>query len=170
MKKQYLEGAKIRGAHGVRGLFRTEVYCDRPEVLAAQKRVYTLEKDGTYREHIVTSATVAGDTVILGIDGIPDREAAQAARGTLLYLARADIPVAPGAILLADLVDLPVTDADTGRVYGRVKDVNDTPAGRMFTVATEKGDALLPDVPAFVKKIDTEGGILVTPIPGLLDD
>jgi hypothetical protein len=40
----------------------------------------------------------------------------------------------------------------------------------MYTVRTEKGEVLLPDVPEFIKEIDGEGGMRVLPIPGFFDE
>ena len=87
MKKQFLECGKITAAHGVRGLFKTEVWCDSPRVLAAQKRVFLADGDG-YTERKVTSATASRDTVIMGIEGISTREEAVAAPAeTIVFIA-----------------------------------------------------------------------------------
>ncbi len=166
MKQPYLEGGCLRTAHGVRGLCKTEVWCDSPEVLAAQKRIFFAEKDGSYTEHAITSATCAGQTVILGIEGITTREEAIAMRGRVFYLCRDDIPLPKGAFFIADLIGTPVIDAASGRVYGHIKSVDDMPAGQMFTVATSYGDVLLPRVEAFVKSVDPDEGVFVTPIAG----
>lgn len=156
----------MRTAHGVRGLFKTEVWCDSPEVLAAQKRVFFAEKDGSYSEHRITSATKAGPTVILGVEGIDSREDAVAMRGQVFYLHRDDIPLPEGGCFLADLIGVPVLDADSGRVYGHVKSIDDVPQGQMITVDTPYGDVYLPRVDAFVRSMDPDAGVVVTPIPG----
>lgn len=166
MKKLYLECGRVRTAHGVRGLFKTEVWCDSPEVLAKQRRVFLAAKDGTYTEHKITSATRADQTVILGIEGVSTREEAVALRGTVLYLYREDIPLKDGTCFLADLIGTPVIDADSGRVYGTVKSIDDVPQGQMITVETSYGDVLLPRVDAFVRSMDPDEGVLVTPIEG----
>jgi len=107
--------------------------------------------------------------VILGIDLIPDRETAQAFRGTVLYLAREDIPVPKGAYLLADIIGLPMIDIDTGKVYGEITDITDAPASRIFTVACESGEVLIPDVKEFIKEIDVCRGVFIKPIPGFFE-
>ena len=106
----------------------------------------------------------------LGLSGIESREDAFAYRGRVLYLHRSDIPLARGAVLLADIIGLPVIDADSGRVYGRVKDVTDSPASRLYVIDTPAGEVLLPGVKEFVKKVDTESGVYITPIPGFFGD
>ena len=165
MKKQFLECGKIAAAHGVRGLFKTEVWCDSPRVLATQKRVFLADGDG-YTERKVLSATASRDTVILGIEGIQTREDAVAMRGTVLYLAREDIPLADGAFFLQDLCDLPVIDADSGRVYGNVIEVTEIPTGLLLAIRTEDGEVLMPYVDEFVTRVDLASGVYVRPIPG----
>lgn len=168
MKNTYLEGGRVLSAHGVRGLMKIESYCDAPRVLAGMKRVFIKHGD-VYEERTVTSASPAGEIVLMGIDGVPDREAAQGMKNTILYLHREDIPLAPGSVFIADLIGLPVTDAVTGKVYGTVADITDAVRGRLYTVRTEKGDVLLPGVPEFIKETDAERGVLITPIPGFFD-
>ncbi len=156
----------MRTAHGVRGLFKVDVWCDTPEVLIAQKRIFFAEKDGSYKEHAITSKTRAGQGVILGIEGIDTREQAIALRGRTFYLCRSDIKLKQGTFFIVDLIGTPVIDADTGRLYGHVKRIDDVPQGQMFTIDTPYGDVLLPRVDAFVRSVDPEQGVLVTPIPG----
>ena len=170
MKKEYIECGIVRSAHGVRGLMKIESWCDSPRVLAGQKRVFLAEGEGEYKELSVLSASVMGELVLMGLSGIESREDAFAYRGRVLYLHRSDIPLARGAVLLADIIGLPVIDADSGRVYGRVKDVTDSPASRLYVIDTPAGEVLLPGVKEFVKKVDTESGVYITPIPGFFGD
>ena len=83
---------------------------------------------------------------------------------------REDFVIEEGAYFVADIIGLPVIDADSGRVYGRVKDVTDSPASRLYVIDTPAGEVLLPGVKEFVKKVDTESGVYITPIPGFFGD
>jgi len=170
MKKEYLECGRVCSAHGVRGLIKVEPWCDSPRVLASAKRVFLAAEGGKYRETEVLSASVSGSLVIMKLSEIGSREDAIAYKNALLYLHRSDIPIKPGAILLADMIDLPVIDIDTGRVYGVVTEVEDGVRSRIITVKTESGDVLLPSVPEFVKEIDGDRGIFIKPIPGFFSE
>ena len=170
MKKIYLECGKILGAHGVRGVMKIESWCDSPKVLAAQKRVFLAEKDG-FKEVSVVSAAVSGQVVLMGLDGYLNRETVQGMKNTVLYLSREDIPLKKGAVLLADIIGLPVKDLETGSVLGKVKDITDAPRSRIYVVETPNGkEVLLPDVKEFIKEINTEEGVFVTLIPGFFDE
>jgi 16S rRNA processing protein RimM len=169
MKKEYLECGIVRSPHGVRGILNVECWCDSPRVLAKQKRVYILGRDGSYKEVNVISASPAPDRVLMGLEGIDSREAAQGYKNTVLYLHRDDIPVPKGAMLIADMIGLPVVDFDTGRVYGEISDVRDGVRYKLYTVKTETGEVILPGVDEFIKEITEERGLLVRPIPGFFD-
>lgn len=168
MKAEYLECGKICSPHGVRGVIKVEPWCDSPKVLAKAKKVFLKTVDG-YRALAVTSASVSGAFVLLSLDGISSREEAQAYKNVTLYLHRSDIPVPKGAMLIADMIGLPVTDFSDGKVYGTLLDVTDGVGYQIYTVKTEGGEVLLPAVPEFVKEISEEGGIKISPIPGFFD-
>ena len=166
MKKQYLECGKVCSAHGVRGALKVEHWCDSPKVLASKKRVFFAEKDGGYKEVKVLSASVGPRFLIMTLDGISSREEAQAYKNTVMYLRREDIPLKPGAVLIADMIGLPVIEIDTGRVKGELVSVTDGVQGKLYTVKTDTGEVILPSVGDFIKEIDTERGIFVRVIPG----
>ena len=73
---------------------------------------------------------------------------------------------------VADLIGCEVRDADTGKVYGVVTSVDHPGAQDIYTVKSPSGkEYMFPGVDAFLKERNPpEGYILVTPIPGLLDD
>ena len=169
MKKMYLEGGKVLGPHGVRGVLKIEVWCDSPKVLAKQKRVFLAGKDGGYEERNVVSASAAGALVLMSIEGIEDRDVAVSMKNTVIYLHRDDIPAKKGQMLLADMIGLPVIDANTGVEYGKIKEVTDVPRGLLYTIETSVGDVYYPSGDNFIKEIDEEKGMFITPIPGFFD-
>lgn len=170
MKKTYIECGRACSPHGIRGLIKVEPWCDSPRVLAQSPRVFLAEKDGSYKKLAVTQASVSGKFVLMGFSGIDSREAAQAYKNRTLYLHRDDIPLSEGAVLLADIIGLNVINADTGRVYGVVEDITDVPRGRLYSVKTEDGTVLLPDVPEFIIRLDPDLGVFIRPIEGFFKE
>ena len=170
MKKTYIECGRICTAHGVHGELKVEHWCDSPKVLTKQKIIYIKERDGSYSGREVKRSAAAAQFVIMSIEGVESREDAQAMRGVTLYLHRDQIPVARGAMLIADMLGLPVYHAETGEKLGEISDVDDTRAGRLYSIKTERGTVLLPGVPEFIKEISEEDGMKVMPIPGFFDD
>lgn len=170
MKKEFLECGRVLGPHGVRGAIKVEPWCDSPKVLQGQKRVFLAEKDGSYTERKVLTASVSGATVLMTLDGLADRDVATAMKNTVLYLHRNDIPVKRGEMLLADMIGLDVIDAESGRVYGRIKEVTDVPRGLLYTIDTPTGEVYYPSGKEFIKEIDPDKGMIITPIPGFFED
>ena len=170
MKKIYIECGKIIGAHGVKGIVKVDSWCDSPKVLSAQRRVFLANGEG-YRETEVESASVAGDTVLMKLTVLENREAAQAMKGTVLYLHRDDIPRKKGSLLLADIIGLPAIDIDTGRTLGRVKDIQDSVASSLYVIETETGDeVLIPGIKEFIKEIKEDEGVYIHTIPGFFSE
>ena len=170
MKKQYLEGGKICTAHGVAGLLKVEHLCDSPKVLCKIKRIFFKERDGSFTEKAVKSASVAGQFVHLGVEGITTREEAIALRGVIFYLHRDDMPKSRGAMFIADMIGLPVYHFESGAPLGEISDVSDICGRRIYSIKYEGREVLLPDVPDFIKEIDEERGMGITPIPGFFDE
>ena len=105
-----------------------------------------------------------------GVECRPDFisvEQAEKMRNTVLYLSRDDIELEEGEVFIADLIGLPVIDADTETVYGRISDVINTGASDIYVIKTENGEAMMPAVKEFVKDIDLDKGVLVKPIEGM---
>ena len=168
-KKQYLECAKIINTHGVRGEVKLESLCDSPEVLASLERVFVLE-NGNYRKIEVEHASVFKQFVLATLEGIDDMDKAIALKGTMLYASRDDFELEEGDYFIADLLGLPVIDNVDGKVYGKIKDVINRGASDIYVITTPNGERMMPVVDEFVKRVDTESGIYVEVIPGLLTD
>ena len=169
MKKEYLECGKIVCQHGVRGAVKIESWCDSPEALAALPVLYLDEKSGGFSVLTPTNASVYKGAVLFSFKELTSVDEAIALRGRVVYARREDLRIAPDRVLRQDLIGASVLDANTGAVYGTLREIRESPAADLLVVSTPGGDVLLPDVPAFVKKKDPENGILVAPIPGFFD-
>lgn len=168
--KQYLECGKIINTHGISGAVKVSSACDTPYDLAELENLY-IEQLGVYRKLTVTSASVYKDTVIMTFEGINDIDSATRLKNRTVFADRSDIYLEEGAYFLADIIGLPVIDAETQRVYGVIEGVNTNTPQLLYEVKTENGDVkLLPAVDAFIKEVKLESGVYVTPIQGLLDD
>ena len=171
MKQPYLECGKIVNTHGVRGGVKLESYCDSPAVLASLPTLFLRSKSGIYEAKRIIKASVGGGRVIAYLDGVSDLDAAAALKGVTVYAKREHLPLAKGAYFIADLIGLPLIDADTERVYGHITAVESSPASDLYTVRTPTGrEVLFPAVDAFVVAVDTEHGVSVRPISGFFDE
>lgn len=167
--QRYLECGVITNTHGINGSVKALSRCDTPNDLAALEKVYT-EQLGVYRELAVLSASVYKDTVIFTFEGIDSIEKAMKLKGKTIFADRNDFELEDGDYFLSDLIGLKVIDAENGKVYGTVENVNINSVQPIYEVKTESGIRLLPAVDAFIKKIAFDEAVYVTPIKGLLED
>lgn len=165
MKQNYLLCGKVLNTHGVRGALKIDFYCDSAEVFAAIPTLY-LKKGNDMIPYTVRRSVRFGRMMLTELDGIDSLDSAFPFKNCELFARRKDIPLQSGSVFLADLIDLPVIDANSGRVYGKVLDIRESPAANLYVIDTENGEVLLPDVPAFIQRADADEGIFITPIEG----
>lgn len=166
MKKRFLECGKIVAAHGLRGEVKVQPWCDGPEALLPIGTFY-LDKGAVPKK--AERCRVQKNMVLLKLEGVDTPEAAQALRGRVLWLDREEDTLAEGQYYIQDLIGLSVEDADTGEVYGILRDVTETGANDVYHVAFPDGRVqLIPAIPQVVERIDIDGGkMLIRPLEGL---
>ena len=170
-KQQYLECGKAVSTHGVRGTLRLECWCDTPETLARLRTLYRKTADGGFVPMKVRASSVQKNMVLCSFEDIPTLEDAIPYKGTVFYADRADLKLKKGGVFVADILGLPVRDAESGEVYGTLAEVI-TPGGREVYVVDDVrgGQFMIPVVDAFIKRIETDGddaGIYVSLIEGM---
>jgi len=165
----------IIGAQGIRGEVKVKTFTGDPEAIGDYGPLGDARGDRLFRLKVHRLAK--GDVVVASIKGIGDRNAAEALKGTELYVARDALPrPEPGEFYYTDLVGLKaVTTA--GRELGAVSAVHNYGAGDMLEVKTEGGrSAMVPFTDAAVPEVDIAGGrVLVEPAfwlgdPGAVDE
>lgn len=107
--------------------------------------------------------------VIAGLEGIRDRNAAEALKGLRLYVARAALPEADeDEFYHADLLGLKVVMAEGGAEVGTVRAI--IPAGASEVLEIDRGPGeqtlLVPFTRAAVPEIDVAAGWLSIDPPG----
>lgn len=168
-QKKYLECGIIINTHGVSGDVKIESLCDSPSVLAAFKKIYMLV-GGKYEEVRVLRASVFKNFVIAHLEGVNDMDRAIALKNTTVYADRSDFKLPEGSYFIADLIGLDVIDNISGRVYGRITDVQNKGASDIYVVQTPDGERMMPAVKEFVKRTELGVGVFVEVIPGMLYD
>lgn len=117
------------------------------------------------RRLTVRSARPHRDRLLVSFDGVADREAAEALRGSLLLIPASDAPESPEeGFWVHRIVGLEVV-TEEGRSLGRVREVLHNPANDVWV--TERG-VLVPAIEAVVVRVDPGGGrVVVRDMEGL---
>lgn len=154
----------IVGAHGVRGAVRVKSFTSVPEDVAAYGPLTDEAGARTFR---LTVTGAAKGVVLATLDGVTDRNAAEALRGTALHVARDRLPVAEDedTFYHADLLGLRVEVQATGAALGAVKAVHDFGAGDVLEVTGSGGARFLPFTAAVVPEVNLTDGVLRVRLP-----
>ena len=153
-QKAYIDAGKIVNTHGVRGEVKIEVWLDSPAMLRRCGRVFL----GGEEKKLVSAREHKG-MLIAALEGVSDVNAAMALKNRVVQIARADAKLPAGAFFLQDIIGASVID-ERGASVGRLEDVLETPAQRVYVVRGET-EHLIPAVPAFVLRTDAEKGLIV---------
>ncbi|MFI4987202.1 MAG: ribosome maturation factor RimM [Alphaproteobacteria bacterium] len=154
---------RIAGAHGVRGAVRVESFTAR----AGDVTAYGPLSDETGRRTFALAIVGEARGMLLArIDGIADRDAAEALAGTRLHVARTALPEpAAEEFYHSDLIGLACERPD-GSPYGVVKALYDFGAGDVLEVERPGGvRVMLPFSSTVVPLIDVAAGRLVVEPP-----
>lgn len=154
----------IAGPHGVRGAVRVKSFTREPEALGRYGPLSDADGRAIYR--LRPTGTAKG-AVIARIEGVEDRDAAEALKGTELFLPREALPAPddPDEFYHADLIGLAAEGEDGARL-GTVKALYDFGAGDVLEIALEGGGtAMLPFTREAVPLVDPAGGRVVVAPP-----
>ena len=146
--------AAVAGAHGVKGELRLKLFTDSVENLKPHS---TLFVGGIERK--LESVRAGPSGAVARFEGLADRSAAEALRGSLVEVDHDSLPpLEDGEYYHADLLGLGCVDRD-GREVGKVVAVENYGAGDLLEVETADGkSSLIPFKPGIA---DIEGDRIV---------
>ena len=164
---------RVVKAHGVTGEIVVEVRTDDPELRFAPGTVLRAKgSDRGERNYVVDAVRPHGHRLLLRLDGVADRDAADALRGCLFVIDSEDLPPIhePDTYYDHQLEGLSV-QTTTGREIGTVAEVLHTAAGELLAVKrADGGELLVPFVSAIVTSVSLESRIVeIDPPEGLLE-
>jgi 16S rRNA processing protein RimM len=160
----------IATAHGIRGELVVDALTDDPGRFEPGA-VLLLEAPGRAAvRRRVLGARPHGHRLLVLLEGVPDRTAAEALRGGRLCVREADLPQLPaGRVWVHELPGMAVLD-EAGDELGAVDRVLETGGDRLVLVVRgPRGEALVPFVEPIVRAVDRAARrITIRPIEGLL--
>ncbi len=144
--------AAIATAHGVRGALKLRCFTERPEDAASYGPLFDRRGQRLFEIAIVGSAKGG---LIVKADGIDDRNAAEALRGTELFVPRSALPEPDDdEFYYQDLEGLAAVDGK-GQPIGTVKRVVNHGAGDLIEIVADNRDMLIfPFDKATVPNVD----------------
>lgn len=179
---RYLIVARVLRAHGTAGDLACEIITEFPQRFRKTKRVFLSPPSGPGRVEVEPGSTPEPRTVslarflerkghaelVLRLEGVPDRDAAEALRGWLVQIPEDEAWKLPrGRFYWHQIIGLRVVTTE-GEEIGTVADILETGANDVYVVRGAEGERLLPAIKQVVKKIEPDKGqMTVTLLPGL---
>jgi 16S rRNA processing protein RimM len=154
----------VVGTHGVRGVVKIKPFTEDPLDVGSYG---PLSDESGRRSFDLTVHGVHKGSLLAGLSGVHDREAAQALKGLRLHVERSALPEVEeeDAFYYADLLGLRVEGTD-GIDYGRVTQVDDHGAGDVVEVTDARGKVRVwPFTKAIVPTVDLSNGRLIVDPP-----
>lgn len=165
---------RVAKAHGITGEVVVDVRTDDPDDRFARGNTLRgrASRGGEEREYTIESVREHAGRLLVRLDGVVGRDAAEALRGTLFLVDSEDLP--------------PITEADefydhqleglrvrtvSGDDVGTIAEVLHTAAGELLSVKSAEGpEILVPFVGAIVTTVSLADGVVeIDPPDGLLN-
>lgn len=157
---------QIGSAHGIRGEVVVRTYTGAPEAIASYGPLTDATGKKSWKLRVVR---VSDKGVVARVEGVTDRNGAEALRGQELYVARAKLPVPDAAEYYhADLIGLAAVTVD-GAEFGRIVALQNFGAGDLLEIQLS-GQTVTEFVPftnACVPEVDIAAG-RVTVVPPVM--
>src|SRR6266850_333958 len=161
---------EIVGAHALKGMVRVRAY--QPPVPSLRAgRAIVLEHGGMEREARVCSAAPHGrGLVLVQLEGIAGRDAAEALVGARVLVHAVDLPpAAEGEFYYHEITGFSV-ETTAGEPLGTVAETFTTGLNDVWVVRGGRREYLIPVIADVVRLFDRDAArIVIEPMPGLLD-
>jgi 16S rRNA processing protein RimM len=155
--------AAVIGAQGLKGEVKAKLFTAAPDGLPRYGVLHT--SSGRRLKITACRPTKAGEAVI-AFEGVDDRNAAEALKGTELFVDRAALPqTEEDEFYHADLIGLEARDAE-GRVLGRISALHNYGASDVIELTRPDGDhVLLAFSKETVPVLNIAAGYIVVAVP-----
>lgn len=161
VQTQYIQIGEIVKPQGIRGEVKLRAMTSDMTRYARLQTVYLLE-GGEYRPRRVLKGRASDGFAYLLLEGVADRNQAEALRGRAVYVDREHaIALGEDENFVCDLVGLTAVTED-GKILGRLTDVL-TPNSvcDVYVFDTPRGEMMMPALKRVVREVDVEGGRIV---------
>ena len=153
---------RVLAPFGVKGWVKVEPFTESPDTLRslAEWRLGRGDPDAAWMPVSVAESAEHSGNIVARFEGCGDRDAALEYRGMGVAVPRSLLPPAkPGEYYQADLVGWNVLN-EQGEELGRITGLFSNGAHEVLRVGHAGGERLVPFVPAFVRGVDAEAGVV----------
>jgi 16S rRNA processing protein RimM len=145
-----IEIGKVVNVVGINGEIKILNYSETPGRYSGLEKIF-IGSD----EYHVEKAREKGNTVIVKLEEINDRNGAELMRGDRVFMDAAELGELPeGTYYIRELIGMAAVDEETGEKIGTLKDVLTDRPQDVYVLDIGGKECMVPAVREFVKRID----------------
>jgi 16S rRNA processing protein RimM len=165
---------RIVKAFGIRGELKFQPSDDFWESALNSKHLVLhswLDDEVKRRPAVFLTTRPHGNNFVVKLDGVEDRDAAEAVVGGELFVADDQIDVdMPDGLLPFQLLGI-TAKTESGEMLGEISSIMHSAAHDIYEITGANGSFLVPAVPEFIISVDAaDRTITVRPMPGLIEE
>lgn len=150
---------RVVAPYAVKGWLKLQTFTEYQDGLLDYE-IWRVGRDGNWRDYRVLDGKVHGQYLLASLEGVTDRDAAEALMGMDVAVLREEMPEAEEDEYYWDeLIGLDVENIQ-GEALGRVSGLLETGANDVLQVQGERM-RLIPFVEAYIQSVDLEAGKIV---------
>ena len=160
MQQEYLQIGEIVRPQGIRGEVKLRAMTEDMSRYARLESVF-LKKGGRLEEKKVLKGRSYDGFAFLQLEGVNDRDAAEALRGTEVYVDRKHaIKLGADENFVCELIGLKAVD-ENGEAIGTLRDVlKPNTVCDVYVFDTARGELMIPALKRVVRKVDVDAGVM----------
>ena len=155
MELEFITVGPIVNTHGIRGEVKILPQGVEAELLRGCKTLYVGDQP-----HKVEVSRVHKGCLLAKFAGVDDMDTALTFKNKVVSVKRRDVKLPKGVFFDQELIGLSARDAETGEELGKVEEVLDYPAHKVYVLRGGRDEFMIPAVPAFVNAIDMENAVM----------
>ncbi len=150
----------VTACHGIKGELKVKLLTEFPERFEKGSKLYIGKTEQEASKSIVVkSSRFNKGYLLLSIEGVEDRNAAENLRGSIFWINRDDVKKLPdNSFYIFELEGLTAVDL-TGKKIGVLSHVVTSPSHDLYMIEGEE-EIIVPAVKKFVKKVDIAAGTI----------
>ena len=152
---EFFEWGVIVRPQGIRGGMKVDTELDDEEFLSGIDRV-VVRHGGLSRPCAVRSVRRQSGSVVIELEDVNDRNAAELLRGARLMLTKKDHPLPENTNLISDLIGCRIIGINSQNNIGTVKDVTRFPAQDVYTYTDGQSEWMVPALKMVFPRVDVE--------------
>jgi 16S rRNA processing protein RimM len=160
----------VSAAHALGGLLRVRPFNRGGETFVPDRRVYLAYDDVWLEARVVTAAAHGRSDLLVRLEGVDDRTAAERLCGATIHVDPEDLPpLGADEFYHHEIVGFRV-ETEAGEPLGAVVETMSTGLNDVWVVQGGAREYLIPVIEDVVRAIDRPGRrIVISPMPGLLE-